>query len=219
MLQSIRKPTTRLAIFKPPKSPNNGLQRCFSTTVTLAKVSKLRYPDEDARKAAYKYQTEYHKTRYHNDPVYQASRRTRARDHYAGRKHDAHVRLYFNLRRWVKSHEWVRQDMRWKTHVPLWHVSRVEHYCHGCEWTRKGGAKLWWHRKREADGVAGNAGESQDSDERSDDYLCHKCYVSSRTREEALPEGYEDVKDFEDVKRKRQLDGLAASSLSDTSDR
>jgi len=58
MLQSIREITTRLAIFKLPKSPNNGLQRCFGTTVTLAKVSELRYPDEDARKAAYKYQTE-----------------------------------------------------------------------------------------------------------------------------------------------------------------
>ncbi|KEQ75903.1 hypothetical protein M436DRAFT_61202 [Aureobasidium namibiae CBS 147.97] len=47
--------------------------------------------------------------------------------------------------------------------------------------------------------------------------MLESCYVSSRTRSEALPEGYEHVKDFEDVKRKQQLDGLASSSLSDTS--
>lgn len=159
MLQTTRNITTRLAFLNLPKS-SDGLLRSFSTTATLARVSKLQYADEDARKAAYKYQSEYHLARYHNDPVYQAKQLARRRAHYDGRKNEAHVRLYDDLRRWVRTCKWVRGEMQWKTHVPVWHESRVEHYCHGCEWTRKCGTKLWW-RKRDAAGVLSNAGKRE----------------------------------------------------------
>ena len=221
MLQTIREITTRLAIINLPK-PSIVLLRSFSTTAALARVFNPRYPNDDARKADYKRQNEYHKARCRNDPVYHAQLLARKRAYYdSKRKNDAYVRLYVQLSRWVMTHEWVRADLDWKTHVPVWHESSVEHYCHGCDWTRMKGARLWW-RKRDAAAagvVVGNAGERRDSD-KSDEYLCHKCYVSSRTRSEALPEGYEDVKGFKDVvARKRQLDELAASVPSDTSHR
>ncbi|KEQ78180.1 hypothetical protein M436DRAFT_36258, partial [Aureobasidium namibiae CBS 147.97] len=78
----------------------------------------------------------------------------------------------------------------WKTHVPLFHQSRVEHYCHGCNWTLHGGLMLWWWRK------------GAENDE----------HVDVGKSDEALPEGCEDVKGFKDVvARRKQLDELAAA--------
>lgn len=111
----------------------------------------------------------------------------------------------------------MRGDLPWKHYRPVLYDERVERYCHGCEWTKSGGVKLWW-RKRDAaadEQVVGNlAAESEGGLVGSDEYLCLGCYVSSRTRFEALPDGYEDVETFKDVlARKRQLDEVAAGSL------
>lgn len=215
MLQNIRNSTTRLVIIK-PSIPSQWLLKTFSTNATLSRAFDSRYPDEDARKAAYKCQAECHKTRYHNNPVYRAKQIAQARSRHHRHKNDAHRSLYVTLSDWSRRYEWVRDDLPWKTHVPLWHKSSVEHYCYGCDWTRSGGARLWWRKRN-----AGNSdsAESEGSLDKSDEYLCLKCYVSSRTRFEALPEGYEDVENIKDVvARKRQLGGLAASS-SDTSNR
>lgn len=110
----------------------------------------------------------------------------------------------------------MRRDLPWKGYVPLKYDDKVEHYCHGCDWTRNGGLQLWWQRRCRADEESGkhtvNGGESERS-EKSDEFLCHGCYVSKHSIFEALPEGYEDVRRLKHVvARKKQLDDSAAAS-------
>jgi len=70
---------------------------------------------------------------------------------------------------------------------------------------------LWWRRKGAENDEHVDVGMSDEVD-KSDEYLCHGCYVKTRTRFEALPEGYEDIKGFKDVvARRKQLDELAAA--------
>jgi hypothetical protein len=118
----------------------------------------------------------------------------------------------------------VREELPWKTHVPLVYESKVKHFCKGCNWSPVNGLKLWWRRgktveEEEAEEedevfVQGQESEEDDDKEKSGDYLCHACYVRTRSRFEILPEGYEDVETLKDiVARKKQLDETATASI------
>ena len=220
MLQSIRNLiTTRLAIFN---STSPWLLRPFSTTTPLARQNSLVYPDEATRIRRYKSQLDTNKTRYRTDPIFRAKRQEFARARHKQLINDERVRLRITLWNWLKrgSKKYRIADLPWKTHVPVLYKSKVEHYCHGCDWTRTNGMMLWWRRRKGAgDDKYGDAdgGTSGDEVSKSDEYLCPGCYVNTRTRFEALPEGYEDVRGIKDiVARKKQLEELATAA-SDTS--
>jgi len=47
-----------------------------------------------------------------------------------------------------------------------------------------------------------------DTKEEAEEYLCHACYVPKENWQDALPQGYEDVKSTKElVARKKKLDG------------
>lgn len=208
MLQTIRIITPCFASFK-PSIPSWLLRPFFTTTRPAARKLDPQYPDDDVRRARYKIQAECHKTRYRGDPVFAAARRRKRRDLYARHKNDDFLQLYVRLRQWTRRHEWVRAQLPWKAHLPLLYADKVEHHCHGCDWTRSGGMQLWWRRKR--DDASRHHRVLEDGD-KSDEYLCHSCYVK-QGHFDALPKGYEDVKTIKDIiARKKQFDDLVAAS-------
>jgi len=208
MLHTIRTITPRLAIFHP--TVPSWLLRPFTSTSPAPRKLDPQYPNEEIRRARYKQQAACHRARYRDDPVFRAAARQKQHDLYAKRKNDDTVQLYVQLRNWTRRHQWVREDLPWKYHLPLLYAHKMEHYCYGCDWTKIGGTQLWWRRK--GDAALPDHHLLKDESE-SDEYLCHHCYVSKHARFEALPEGYEDVKTFRDlVARKNQFDQLAAAS-------
>jgi len=219
MLQIIRNITPRLAIFHP--TAPSWLLRPFTSTAPAARLPAARLPgarnnpryrNDEVRIAHYKQIAGYKKTRYDNDPLFREASRQKRRDLHAKRKNDETYQLYIYLKNWLRNHQWVREDLPWKSHIPLLYGHKVEHYCHGCDWTKIGGIQLWWRRKRDT-GLPDHHLLKDESE--SDEYLCHGCYVSKHARFEALPEGYEDVKTFRDlVARKKQFDQVAAVSSS-----
>ena len=206
---------TKLHIYNKPStisSPWHYL-RTFITTSPAARQPNRWYPDEETRIARYKYQLDYFKLHYHNDPEFRARRIQTSRDHYNTHKQDDKLRLRQNLTDWIRREDWVRDSLPWKTYTPLWYARKVKHYCHGCDWMRINGLKLWW-RKKGAEEQVMDVEESGDGLQvKNDNYLCHTCYVNKRSRFEVLPEGYEDVKTFKDlVARKKEFEELNAAS-------
>jgi hypothetical protein len=60
----------------------------------------------------------------------------------------------------------------------------------------------WESRKNNTEGVA-------------DEYLCHACYIPKEDWQNALPQGYEDVKNMRELRaRKKKLDGSNQGSQS-----
>jgi hypothetical protein len=217
MLQSIRDLTAHFHISKPSLS----LHRLFTTTSPKARKDDPRYPDEESRKAAYSAQALLHRTRYHSDPAFRAAKLKYRRQLYARKKHDNHFRFGHVLNDWVRRVSLVREELPWKTHVPLVYESKVKHFCKGCDWSPVHGLKLWWRRgksveeaEEEDEGFVQGQESEEVEKEKSDEYLCHACYVRTRSRFEILPEGYQDVKTLKDiVARKEQLDETATASI------
>ncbi|CAD0097678.1 unnamed protein product [Aureobasidium mustum] len=89
-------------------------------------------------------------------------------------------RLRLRMQDMLLKHAWIREELPWKTHTPILYPEKVEHECSSCVVTRHGGFKMWWKRNPRPD---------QDDNEL---YKCHKCYF---TGPEAMPEGYEDIKE------------------------
>jgi hypothetical protein len=220
MLQSIRNLTAHFHISKPSLS----LHRLFTTTSPKARKDDSRYPDEESRKAAYGAQSLLHRTRYHSDPAFRAAKLKYSKERHANLlKHNDLGRFLYNLKNWTMRYDWVRGQLPWKSYKPLLYECKVKHYCHGCDWVRQDGRMLWWCRRDAGDRAC--KGEGRDADKnvskhdvseeskKSDDYLCPACYVRTRSRFEALPEGYEDVKTLKDiVARKERLDETTTAS-------
>lgn len=215
MLQSIRNLiTTQLYIIKSTTSP--WLLRHFSAISPLARIDSKFYPDDATRKLRYKVQVACHRARYQNDPLFRAAVMKHRRERWAAKKHDERALFIPRFRDWVNRLDWVRRDLPWKTYAPVKYNDKVEHFCHGCDWTRHGGMQLWWRRRRRAgeasDKHVADSGASEHLG-KSDEFLCHGCYVKKHSISEALPEGYEDVRLLKDiVARKKQLGELAATS-------
>lgn len=103
-------------------------------------------------------------------------------------------RLRLRMQDVVSKHAWIREELPWKTHIPILYPEKVDHKCSKCVVTRHSGFKMWWKRKPRPD---------QDDNEL---YECHKCYF---TGPEAMPEGFEDVETQKALrKRKIELDGF-----------
>jgi DNA-directed RNA polymerase subunit M/transcription elongation factor TFIIS len=99
----------------------------------------------------------------------------------------------------LRRHQWLRESVLWKTHLPIIYDEKVHHECSKCLVTRWGGAKLWWQKKR------------TETDE-PESYECHRCYFTGFDK---LPKGYEDIPKAacSALKaRKIELDGLDSIS-------
>lgn len=97
------------------------------------------------------------------------------------RMQDERYRFYLRLSGWCHRRAWVREQLPWKSYRPVLYDNKVEHYCDGCNWTTRGGKKLWW--KKIETSPAADSGS----------WLCAHCYVPTTDWAQALPEGYEDL--------------------------
>lgn len=48
--------------------------------------------------------------------------------------------------KWLRTIAWVRDELDWMSHVPVWSDVRVERNCELCNYPRANGSKLWWVR-------------------------------------------------------------------------
>lgn len=49
---------------------------------------------------------------------------------------------------WLREHAWVRDELDWMSHKPVWSDVKVERNCELCNYPPANGAKLWWVRTR-----------------------------------------------------------------------
>ncbi|THV90039.1 hypothetical protein D6D26_09557, partial [Aureobasidium pullulans] len=78
----------------------------------------------------------------------------------------------------------------------------VEHYCIGCKYVRRGGLNLWWRAKRDVPETGTDAGS----------YLCHGCYVPKDNWRAAMPQGYEDVNTYDELKARKKRLGVTGAA-------
>lgn len=124
-----------------------------------------------------------------------AAHRQKDREHALRRYHELYskdpVREHRRrLYRWVRAQFDIMSTLPWKTHRPLVHETKVEHFCQGCRVAKFGGSTVWW--------------QQLDSE---DQYCCPACYV--KDLDASMPEGYEGITTWNDlVARKAELDAL-----------
>ena len=130
--------------------------------------------------------------RWRNDPTNLANIRERSK--FISRAFYATERgkFYHNLKTWCSRYAWFREDLPWKLHKPIYHEERVEHHCEGCNWTRKGGYKLWFRKI------------SSPSTAEADSWLCSKCYFPKADCRQAMPKGYEDLTTIKEIAKRRE---------------
>lgn len=95
-------------------------------------------------------------------------------------------RLHYCCTKWA----WVRDDLPWKTHKPVFCPEMAVHVCGGCNIIKTHGLKLWWQ-----------------SLSNPEELKCHDCYVPRSNWTEAMPAGYEDVLGMTQIRaRKKELE-------------
>jgi hypothetical protein len=98
---------------------------------------------------------------------------------------ESHIQKSNKLRGWCRRHEWVR-ELPWKNHRPFLLKEKVYDHCARCQRSRHRAILFWWRSL--------------------DEVLCNRCYMSGEWKD-ILPEGYEDVRTFNELRaRKKQLD-------------
>lgn len=103
---------------------------------------------------------------------------------------NARGRFLSQLRRCCTEWAWVRDDLPWKTHKPVFCPERAVHVCGGCNIIKTHGLILWWQ-----------------SLSNSEEFKCHNCYVPRSNWTEAMPTGYEDVSGMVQIRaRKKDLE-------------
>jgi hypothetical protein len=46
--------------------------------------------------------------------------------------------------KWLRRYAWVRDELDWKSHVPIYSTARIERNCERCNYPPSKGAMLWW---------------------------------------------------------------------------
>lgn len=144
-----------------------------------ASYEKMRQ-DPDAWRRVLDRQTES-TLRWRRDPNNKAKIQAAYQRFRDAHKGDERRKFYTRLQNWCGRYPWVREQLPWKTYRPIRHDDMVEHHCSGCNWTKRGGRKLWW--KKIETSPAADSGT----------WLCLDCYVPKTNWAEAMPKGYEDL--------------------------
>lgn len=135
------------------------------------------------------------------NPEYAAKYREHARLSAIAYRGDRRRQFAQHLFKWCARYAWFRQNLPWKSHSPVYHEDRVEHHCEGCDWTRRGGYKLWWKKIQ----------PSSSSEADVDSWLCSDCYVPKAADwGEAMPRGYENLNTIKEVVERRDQLGHGA---------
>jgi hypothetical protein len=126
----------------------------------------------------------------YQDPVKGAQMRERTRLRDVSLRGDERHKFYKRLLSWGLRYPWLREDLPWKSYQPVYHDDPVEHYCEGCDWTRKRGNRLFWKK-------------IQSSPTEADSWLCHSCYIPKSDWKEAMPRGYEGLTTIKEIAKRR----------------
>jgi hypothetical protein len=114
---------------------------CHARLYSFHQASRSWYKnlDDDARKAYLQRCKDANRVRRSKPGVSEADLRLQHLKY----KEDGHYRRRKILRQWCSTYSWLREQLPWKTHQPIYYSQQVEHFCYGCKWTRTSGAKLW----------------------------------------------------------------------------
>lgn len=154
--------------------------------------------DPEALREYYDRKAERLKKRYDENPDVRESYKIYQRRRWDVARTNEGFRMAMRIGAWVRTHAWVREHLPWKTHHPLRYDKPVEHYCMGCKHIRRGGSYLWWQAKRDVPETGTAAGS----------YLCHGCYVPKGNWRAAMPQGYEDVNTYDEMKARGKRLGV-----------
>jgi len=114
-------------------------------------------------------------------------------------KEDERRLFHIRLTKWCARYAWFRQSLPWKSHSPVYREHQVEHHCEGCNWTKRGGRKLWWKK------IPSTPATEADS------WLCSDCYIpKSADWREAMPRGYENSMTIQEITKRRDQLGHGA---------
>ncbi|THY15056.1 hypothetical protein D6D01_07988, partial [Aureobasidium pullulans] len=114
---------------------------------------------------------------------------------------DPHYNLKKMIFRWCYRYPWVREELDWKSHVPVSSEQKISRLCTGCGYRRTGGQKLWFRRKYDPDL-----------------YDCFSCFLGTDSVQ-ALPRGCEDIRTIAELRvRKEELDAQGFTSKSPSGD-
>jgi len=167
--------------------------------ISKARYDKLRLDPEALRRHLDK-NSEVEKNRYATRPEVRENHSRRGSRYHGAHRDDEAYQFVAKFQGWCKRHTWVREQLPWKTHRPVLHDVKVEHHCSGCNWARRGGVKLWFQHLT-----------------KPNSWLCMSCYWPKGDLGRAMPTGYEDVRSWEElVKRRDSLMGTAATGDSST---
>jgi hypothetical protein len=101
--------------------------------------SRYKNLDEDARKAYVLRSKDADRIRQSKPGITEADLKLQQLKY----KEDGPYRRRKILLRWCSAYSWLREQLPWKSHQPIYYSQRVEHFCYGCKWTRASGARLW----------------------------------------------------------------------------
>ena len=141
-----------------------------------------------------------YRTAIRKDPAWQAAITERARLHMQSvRKGNPSFVQRDNVCNWIRTDPAAREMMDWGLYKPVLYPIKVEHRCEGCEYTKRGGLKLWFLKQ-----VKGRT-ESTDSGS-TGLHKCSRCFF--KDPDGGLPKAFEDCTTQTQLKtRLRELQG------------
>jgi len=146
----------------------------------------------------------------------------------ARRADDPRYNFRMHLHGWLLHNACAQTELPWKAHVPVVYGEKVLRKCAGRDRLPHFGAnRLWYvHSMHSFDtqgvDVASQEGSAKlctnnskltmsrwelrkdSSKEDADEYLCHSCYIPKENWQEALPRGYEDVKNMRELAARKK---------------
>ncbi|KEQ63816.1 uncharacterized protein M437DRAFT_45883 [Aureobasidium melanogenum CBS 110374] len=189
----------------------------LSTESELTDDSETPNDPELQKERLRQYKNAWSRNKYHTNPIwrerdnarssiYKRNRRAvdqeycdrhveYARKHYKTKRDtDPDFAIRLTLGEWVYQSAVTREQLSWKTHVPILTSEKLERYCASCGGKRRGGMRLYWRRRQES-----QAGE--------DVYDCNRCFFNNPAIR--LPEGFDHVKTVDQLRlRREQLLGI-----------
>lgn len=184
----------RLAIR--PATKNRLLSTSTTSQKWLRPSDELKYytdPEWRSRKIE---QGTITTARRRQDPELREKERARDRVYHEKRKQSKSFLLWRRLFQWCFYHDWVRDQLPWKTYRPRLNPEKVEHHCMACRFQRKHGYKLWWRKVNDTPDHA-PGGTSFEGLSNTEQYLCSSCYKKTG---DIMPQGFEDVTSIKDLR-------------------
>jgi hypothetical protein len=111
---------------------------------------------EDRRQFKIQTDFEYRKRRHEQRAVYNRKWYARPENHARHRAKQREARANRRVRspylgpmsyawaQWLRRYAWVRDELDWRSHVPVYSPVRIERNCERCNFPSSTGAMLWW---------------------------------------------------------------------------